>query len=97
MKDFDSKKLDALLATGDLKGAEAYIRAIFSGPENPNARVDAAIDYALAYAKISNVIQADYLASLNQTIELLHKTKLAEGRVSDTVRLAQVKADLGLK
>ena len=65
MNDFDSKKLDSLLNSGKLAEAKAYVTSIFSGPAKPTDNVDAAIDYTLAYIKIANKIERDYLDSLN--------------------------------
>ena len=94
MNDFDSKKLDGLLAAGKLDEAKKLITAIFTGPEKPNDKTDAAIDYALAYIKVVNKIQRDYLDSLNEAVDLLQKTKASEGKVNDTVKLAKLKLDL---
>ena len=96
MNDFDSKKLDELLANGKLPEAKAYIASMFSGPENPDAKTDAAIDYALAYIKAANQINKEHLKSLNSMIELLQKTDIAEGKVTDAFKLAKVKSELNI-
>ncbi len=95
MKDFDQKKLDALLGENRLDEAKEYIRSILSASD-PNAKADAAIEYTLAYVKSVNAINAQYLKSLKETVELLKKTKAAESRTDDALKLAKVKSELNL-
>jgi hypothetical protein len=96
MKDFDPKKLDALFAENRLDEAREYIRSSLTAAD-PNAKADAAIEYALAYIKSANAINAAYLKSLKETIELVKKVKSAEGRTDDAAKLAKVKAELKIK
>jgi hypothetical protein len=96
MKDFDQKKLDALLGENRLDEAREYIRSALLSAD-PNAKADAAIEYTLAYIKSVNAINASYLKSLKETIDLIKKTKAAEGRTDDAFKLAKIKSDLKLK
>jgi len=96
MNDFDSKKLDDLLANGQLTEAKVYIEAIFAGTDDTNVKADAAIDYTLAYIKVANRIHADYLKSLQNIADLLQKTQIAEGKVGDAFKLAKVKSELNI-
>jgi hypothetical protein len=95
MKDFDQKKLDALLGENRLDEAKEYIHSMLTAAD-PNAKADAAIEYTLAYIKSINAINASYLKSLRETIDLLKKTKSAEGRADDSIKLAKIKSDLNL-
>jgi hypothetical protein len=96
MKDFDQKKLDALLAENRFSEAKEYITASLTAAD-ANVKADAAIEYTLAYIKSANAINADYLKSLKETLELFEKTKRAEGKVSDMVKLAKLKSELDIK
>lgn len=96
MKDFDQKKLDALLGDNRLDEAKEYMRSSLLSADS-NEKADAAIEYALAYVKSVNAINGAYLKSLKETVELLKKTKAAEGRADDALKLAKIKSDLNLK
>ncbi len=96
MKDFDQKKLDALLGENRLDEAKEYMRSTLLSADS-DAKADAAIGYTLAYVKSVNAINASYLRSLKETIELLKKTKVAEGKADDAFKLAKIKSDLNLK
>lgn len=94
MKDFDSKKLDAMLASGQLDEAKSYIRSVFAGEGKPTERADAAIDYALAYLKLSNKINRSYADSLAKAGDLLEQAKAVESRSEDSLKVARVRQSL---
>ncbi len=95
MKDFDQKKLNALLAENRLGEAKEYITASLTATD-PNVKADAAIEYTLAYIKAANAINADYLKSLKETVELFKKVKRSEGKVGDSIKLAKLKSELNI-
>ncbi|MFA6158308.1 MAG: hypothetical protein WC763_01640 [Candidatus Paceibacterota bacterium] len=94
MNDFDSKKLDGLLESGNLAEAGALIKSAFAGSDGKGARADVAIDSVLAYVKLSNAANRRYLESLQSTEDLLRKTGSTEGKVSDMVKIAGIKSGL---
>ena len=96
MKDFDQKKLESLLNEKRLVEAKEYITQSLLA-EDPDVKADAAIEYMNTYIKASNAINANYLASLKETIELLKKTKAAEGRGNDALKLAKLKSELDIR
>ncbi len=93
MKDIRTQ-FELLLKAGKLEEAKAML-AGFAAEQHPEGeRLDALMLETRLSIKLTNAINASYLASLNEAVERLEALQAVERKLHESVKLAEARAAL---
>lgn len=93
--DNDIQNLETLLAEHKLDEAREVIKSIISAKLSDEEKGDMLIGLSSAYLDIMNSISSDYRDALNEAIKGLEAVSAADSRMTDIIRVAEIKESLG--
>lgn len=91
----DIQKLESLLAEKKLDEAREVIKSIISAKMSDEEKGDILIGLSSAYLDIMNSINESYRDALDEAINGLETVNSADSRMTDIIRVAEIKESLG--